>query len=263
MALSKLILDLQALGAGAVVRQWLLHREFDGNDFADLAGGVTNALLQNLPVSVWADRGAMVTADSGGEVTNETVVEIAPVVSDTARRAAVESSWQFEYATHMIVGRRWVDDASDSWRTDDARSKLAQLAIHEFRHASARAAHADDTERVIQAEVAIVGGYLLVPSLDDVRKTLRNVLRVATRAQSFDTYRAVSSLAEQYRALPADASLPLPLTSREFQWSPTPVQLSPEAIRAGLRSKRPTEPESGTVPRRPSNGARPRKRRNS
>jgi hypothetical protein len=150
-----LAVALAAIALRAVVVQFVRGEILDTDGWSDVAGDVAGAVVANA--------GSATPARTG-------IARVAP------NNAAVR---EFD----MTSGRRYVRDLPDSWRTERDRLELTRDARQQFVHASSVAEHMQDPYRQAQAEIAIAGCWLWVPSLDDTRKTMREARTLLARAR--------------------------------------------------------------------------------
>lgn len=194
-----------------------------------LAVIATRAVVAQLVRGVAPDTGdwAVVASDIAGAV-------VAGAASAPPQRVTQgHASAVREFDLYMASGRRYVRDLPDTWRTERDRLEMTRDARHEFVRAYSIAEQMNDTYRQAEAEVAIAGCWLWVPSLDDARKAMTSARQLLSGAKIFGSPRAtqayedVVKLCQAYGAAPAGRPI-APLIS---QTRPTLAPQAPPTVK--------------------------------
>jgi DNA-binding beta-propeller fold protein YncE len=140
---------LGGIAVQAIVTQVVRGSAFDRNEWATVAGQIVKAMIDT------------------SRAQESTLQQLGKKIDEIPRR---------EYNEHMAAGRRYLREVTPQWRTERDRRDMIRDARSEFVRASAIAEEGNDLLRQVTAEVAIAGCWLWVPSLDDVKNTIANVL---------------------------------------------------------------------------------------
>jgi hypothetical protein len=176
-------------------------------------------------------------------------------------RAMLDSAAVREFDVHMTSGGRYVGDLPDSWRTERDRLQLTRDARREFVRASSIAAHMPDLYRQAQAEVAIAGCWLWVPSVEDAKKATTTARTLLARARTFggpvveQAYQEVTELSRAFEPpVSSAAARPAGRPARTVLATPVPntglgydhwAEVGSVAIRFHRRTVRQAEYDAG------------------
>ncbi|MEV0298504.1 hypothetical protein [Nocardia sp. NPDC050710] len=187
--LTAVTIALINLAATAVVKRLISGEDPSADEWAGVATAVVGALLS--------------PASQRNEGIN--------AIHDDLRMMPIR-----EYDKHMLTGRRFLQGLPTQRLSEDDRRHLIWDAHGEFIRASSIAAQQRDLLRQVEAEVCVAGSWLWVPSLPQVKSTLRQTCNALTQsilkgegAAAVRAYRQVLPLCQKYGEVAADEALPL------------------------------------------------------